>query len=788
MFNNARSAFRLAIPATLVALVLAIPVASASASATPASPALAAATQHAINPTPPIPPAPGQRRDYPSSDFAAAAAKLPAALVAAIHRDLGITSEAYLAQAAAADDASRTLMALKQEGVTIRGSRMEGTLLRAYVSNQADAAAVEKLGAVADLGPVVVAPKPPAAFVKASDVYDGSAYEWNDGTSATFCSVGFGGFQVSTGARQSVTAGHCFENINTIQGQIHSVSMPVAGNYGSATDAGVLGDLAAGSNTFGGGNDSALIAVTGASVVQKPSALTWGGGAGAPLASSPTPIYDVSTASVGESVCKSGSRTGWSCGTVLAVDEIISVGGSAVNAVLTTACVLPGDSGGALIAGNFALGVISASTAATSCGASTQSAAFQMVSPGGGASIARSHPDWEPAVTIPTPNVTAPSSAGAATNFLGGQVASTSQSLIAKLYVDGSTAPITSPAPYGVFNIPLTSVAAGTHSYELKLTWGTWSTSTSLSGTFRKVSEARIAGSDRFVNADLIAKQAYPSGATTVYVTNGLNYPDALSAGPVAVRDGAPILLTLPTSLPADVSSTITTLHPANIVVLGGVNSVSSDVFQTLQALVADPTKVIRVGGADRFDASRNLASTYGTAATVFISNGLNFPDALSAGPAAATVNAPLLLVNGPQSSLPAETLQLFSHLGTSKIVIVGGPNSVSPSIESQLDGIFGSANVVRFGGATRYDASVNINAAYFRTATGAMIATGEIFPDALAGGAYAGKLGEPLYTVPHNCVPGATSAAIASLGVDSVLLLGGTNTLYATVGTLNKC
>jgi putative cell wall-binding protein len=261
-----------------------------------------------------------------------------------------------------------------------------------------------------------------------------------------------------------------------------------------------------------------------------------------------------------------------------------------------------------------------------------------------------------------------------------------------------------------------------------------------------------------------------------------------LSAGPVAVRDHAPILLTTPTSLPSDVVSTINTLNPTNIIVLGGINSVSDSVFSTLQGLVDDPSHVTRIGGADRFDASRNLAETFGTATTVFISNGFNFPDALSAGPAASTVNAPVLLVNGPASSLPAATLQLFTDLGTTHVVIAGGPNSVSLAIESQLDSLFGGANVTRLGGADRYEASKNINAAYFTSVPGAMIATGENFPDALAGGAYAGSLGEPLYTVHHDCIPTSTSAALASIGVTSLVLLGGPNTLNNSVFTLTHC
>lgn len=754
-----------------------------------AAPVMAPIAKATAAPTPPTPPSPdGRMGQYPLGSFAADAAKLPAALVAALKRDLGISGEQYEAEAAAAADAARTLTALKHQGVHVRGSRLQGTTLRVYVSSDADAAAASKLGAVADRGSFTVPDYSQRSFVPASSIYDGSGFYWSDGATDTICSVGYTGFKISTGSRQIATAGHCFENIDTISGHIDSLSFTQAGNFDTMSDSGLLGDLHAGSNQFGSGYDSGLIDVTGGSAVQQSSALTWGGGGGAPLASAPTPIYDVTSPVVGMPVCKSGVRTGWSCGSVLDVDQSVTVGSVTVNSIITSECVLPGDSGGAVMAAGWAIGVVSASTSGTSCSGDYFSTAFSLISPGGYQSIEQQNPDWEPSVTVPTPIVTAPATSGVATSFIGGQVNTRSFSLQANLYVDGSTTPITAPAGYGVFDIPLTSVSAGTHSYTLTLSWGTWSVSSPVSGTFRKVDVSRIQGADRFVNADDIAKQAYPSGADTVYVTNGYNYPDALSAGPVAVRSHAPILLTTPTSLPSDVSSTIQTLNPTHIVVLGGVNSVSDSVFTALQALVSDPSNVTRIGGADRFDASRNLAETFGTASTIFISNGFNFPDALSAGPAASTVGAPVLLVNGPASSLPTATLQLFTDLGVTHVVITGGPNSVSPAIESQLDGIFGAGNVTRLGGADRYEASKNINAAYFASASGAFIATGENFPDALAGGAYAGALGEPLYTVHHDCIPNSTSASMASIGVDQVTLLGGINTLTSAVSELAHC
>ena len=780
----------LAVFASLAALVVSALIGVAPAQANTIRHAQDAVTSTAAAPTPaPEPPTPdGRMGQYPVAAYVVAAKQLPPALVAAVRRDLHLSAGQYLAQAAAGADAAETLATLTREGVHVRGSRLEGTRYLVYIDSDADAASVEKLGAAAERGPVGSVDYSTLSFSPDSNVYDGSSWYWTDGESELICTVGFGGYQVSTGSQQAVTAGHCFEGIGTIVGDLRQLSISRAGDFKHGVDAGVLGDLVPGSNQFGGDEDSGLISDP--TVTQKPSALTWGGSNGAPLASTPTPIYDIGTATVGAPVCKSGSTTGWSCGTVLGVDDVVDVGSSTVNSIRTTACVLPGDSGGPLLSGGYALGVISASTSTTDCSGNYESTAFPMRSTSG-ASVTSQHSDWELGVTVPTPIITAPAAGGVATEIVGAMTASVASGsrLKAMLYLDGSTTPFaTVQAPHGAFTFALSGVSAGTHTYTVKEVWGSRSTSASVASSFRKITVDRIAGADRYTNADLIAQQAYPSGADTVYLASGQNYPDALSAGPVAVHDGAPILLTQPTSLPSDVASTIATLHPTNIIVLGGVNSISDAVMTTLKGLVSDPAHVTRIGGADRIATSALLAKQLGTATTVFLSNGFNFPDALSAGPAAITRGAPVLLVNGSATALPSSTIAVLTALGATKVVITGGTASVSSGIETQLRSLLGSSNVQRLGGSDRYETSLIINETFFPSASRALISTGENFPDALAGGAYAGVLLAPLFTVRHDCVPADTSVELADLGVGSVTLLGGTSALNESVAALQVC
>ncbi|WP_338022671.1 S1 family peptidase [Allosalinactinospora lopnorensis] len=65
-------------------------------------------------------------------------------------------------------------------------------------------------------------------------------------------------------------------------------------------------------------------------------------------------------ASIGSSVCRSGSTTGWHCGTIEAKNQSVTYPQGTVHGMTrTTVCAEPGDSGGSYITGNQAQGVTS---------------------------------------------------------------------------------------------------------------------------------------------------------------------------------------------------------------------------------------------------------------------------------------------------------------------------------------------------------------------------------------------------------------------------------------------
>jgi putative cell wall-binding protein len=202
---------------------------------------------------------------------------------------------------------------------------------------------------------------------------------------------------------------------------------------------------------------------------------------------------------------------------------------------------------------------------------------------------------------------------------------------------------------------------------------------------------------------------------------------------------------------------------------------------------------VIRAGGADRYEAGRNISeiafpSASASVPVVYITTGRNFPDALSAGAAGAEFGVPVLLVDGKSTTVGVELLDLLADWGTTQVKIAGGPVSVSPEIEAQLKDVFGDSNVERLSGADRYEASLNINQDAFTSAETAYIATGLKFPDALAGSALSAVDGAPLFVVPGTCVPQAMLDELDALGVGEVVLLGGPASVTMDVFKLTPC
>lgn len=307
----------------------------------------------------------------------------------------------------------------------------------------------------------------------------------------------------------------------------------------------------------------------------------------------------------------------------------------------------------------------------------------------------------------------------------------------------------------------------------------------------------RLYGADRFTGSASFASGNYTAPVGCVYIANGLNFPDALSAAPAAANCGGPMMLVSPHTISDAVKAQLTALQPKKIVVVGGSASVGDDVFARLQGYAPTPGDVSRNGGADRYEASRNIAeATFGTGAsatthTAFIATGANFPDALSAGPVAAKLGAPVILVPGTSPHLDAATKATLTAMGITTTYVAGGPGSVSAGILTDLS--TGGFAPTRLFGPDRYSASAAINNKFFGAGSGVpmFLASGGGFPDALAGATLAAHQGAALELMQGGdttCVPQSVAQSIYSIGSSQVTILGGPGTLNSDADTLLGC
>ncbi len=257
-------------------------------------------------------------------------------------------------------------------------------------------------------------------------------------------------------------------------------------------------------------------------------------------------------------------------------------------------------------------------------------------------------------------------------------------------------------------------------------------------------------GADRYETAVSISVQSYGPGVPVVFIATGLDFPDALAAGPAAARLGGPVLLVRPEEIPAVVAAELTRLAPRRIIVVGETGAIGSGVVAALGAFAPE---VVRVEGADRYAAaSATSAAAFEPGVPIaFIATGRDFPDALAGSAAGARLGGPVLLVPGDQ--IPGAVAAELARLQPLAIRVLGGSAVVSDGVLAEL--LQFTPDVARLAGINRYETAAAVSAAVNSGDTETLfIATGTNFPDALTGGA----LGTPILLAR----PGATSVAEA--------------------------
>jgi putative cell wall-binding protein len=281
----------------------------------------------------------------------------------------------------------------------------------------------------------------------------------------------------------------------------------------------------------------------------------------------------------------------------------------------------------------------------------------------------------------------------------------------------------------------------------------------------------RFGGADRFATAQILFENEFVC-PNDVIIARADQFPDALAASYLAGDLGTGILLTNTNSVPAATLNALRNEGVNNVFLMGGTAAISAAVATQLDGTTAytcgggpevpaATLTVQRLAGVDRFETAQLAAELPGlagagtlditpddgianSARTVVLASGLNFPDALAAGPLAYAGDCcddpvPLLLTRG--TDVPASTMAALTNLGIVNVVVVGGTAAVSDAAVAQLTGA--GYHVRRIAGTSRQATAATLALAmisdwgYSDSSTG--LARGDNFPDSLTGSGWAG-------------------------------------------------
>lgn len=337
----------------------------------------------------------------------------------------------------------------------------------------------------------------------------------------------------------------------------------------------------------------------------------------------------------------------------------------------------------------------------------------------------------------------------------------------------------------------------------------------------------RIGGNDRYETAAKIAAQAsscgngffdgWGYGNQYAVIASGENYPDALSASYLAgaLPGPAVVLLTKPGSVPVATKVALRNLGIRHVYLIGGPLAVSQAVQTELQGTRAyycggeawyndQNLEVVRVAGQNRYETSHAVTQAvsalggnnvgratfkFGTPTkyTAIVATGADYADALTAGPVSYRQKFPMVLTT-PTTLDPSAAASL-KNLDIEQVLIVGGTGAVSQSVEDAIKAM--GISVIRLFGANRYQTGTAI--ATFETtgpATGpttnaydgglswspstTYLARGDLYPDALAAAALAGK-GSPILLTTTSALQSDTQTWLTANKalVDRVIALG---------------
>lgn len=243
----------------------------------------------------------------------------------------------------------------------------------------------------------------------------------------------------------------------------------------------------------------------------------------------------------------------------------------------------------------------------------------------------------------------------------------------------------------------------------------------------------------------------------------------------MVLTSAGPVLADQVTSTNIETVSSDT--NNSEIIVSPDVLDPKLDPGSSLATFLSSDQVTMRISGPGRVETSIEISKFENTKSkTVILADARNYPDALAASNLTNGRYSVILV----QNQLTQAIINEITRLEAQDLIILGGTNSISEDIEKGLADIAGVKNVSRIAGENRYDTCQKIfNHAKKKSL---VLASGEIFPDALATSSILDQAG--LLLTKKDQLPSEAQAAIKDLNHDNFLIVGGENSIQESLAT----
>lgn len=182
-----------------------------------------------------------------------------------------------------------------------------------------------------------------------------------------------------------------------------------------------------------------------------------------------------------------------------------------------------------------------------------------------------------------------------------------------------------------------------------------------LKGSISNLSVNRIGGIDRYETALLIAKEISKyKPIENIYVANGFKEADALSVASHAGEEVQPIILTDTYKMEDEVYNWIKSKGIKNAYFIGDDEVVGDNIIEKVNGITSNDVKGNRLGGIDRQETNAKVIEKFYNESrynALFVSKSDPLVDALTAGPLAAKMKSPIVMVGNEVSNYQQRVL-----------------------------------------------------------------------------------------------------------------------------------